>query len=508
MSKFNHKILAAAVALGITGVAGAAEVQTNVNTAGDYVHAREVTGATTANRKAANGGPISYVVKQGDNVVLRNQAIKVTVKVTGAKFAAGGLAVTAAQGTVAGVTVAANGASATFTVTPAANAVIGTGALFNILAGGAQFEGIPTTEGGSIKFDVTLSDPTTDGELDKASGTVLTVKQATDIDVAANKQPTKIDVGAATGSRTTFAGGVYFVDLGVVSPYLNEFDAAGTVASVAGSGSANDDGAGKFAFDAANDTVELTLTAGNATAFTARTGSAIPANPRNNANTKLYVIPAYLAGVANNCSNFAGATAPAGGELLVADETNANLFTASVPLNAANQDGLRVCAIANGLDPIETQTFSISSQIKLADTSTARQPEAVVGNLATLTYNGQSVNVYHFNPASNADQQSYLRISNTSAVNGLVRISGVDDAAKKGAAVASFTLPAGKSILVTSGDVENGNAAKGIATGIGAPTQGKWRLTVDSEIPSLQVQNFLRNTTSAGMINTNVNNSN
>jgi hypothetical protein len=126
-----------------------------------------------------------------------------------------------------------------------------------------------------------------------------------------------------------------------------------------------------------------------------------------------------------------------------------------------------------------------------------------------MVYNGPVVNVYHFNPASNPGQTSYLRISNTSAIGGKVTIEGTCDNGVASATPASFTLAAGNSVLLTSKDIEQGNAAKGLASGLGpCAVGGKYRLVVTGEFSTMQVQNFLRNDVSAGTVNTNVNNAN
>jgi hypothetical protein len=109
------------------------------------------------------------------------------------------------------------------------------------------------------------------------------------------------------------------------------------------------------------------------------------------------------------------------------------------------------------------------------------------------------------NPASNAGQQSYLRITDPSSAEARANIVAVcDDGISKPAI--GFAIGAGKSVLVTSSDLENGNAAKGVATGVGAcSTGGKSRLSIIGEVIGMHVQNFLRNTTSGGLINTNIN---
>ena len=134
------------------------------------------------------------------------------------------------------------------------------------------------------------------------------------------------------------------------------------------------------------------------------------------------------------------------------------------------------------------------------------------GDLTSLAYNGSVTEVMFFNPASNVDQQSYLRISNTSGTDGLFTIDGTCDDGTDTNSI-SFTLPAGQSRLLTSQDVEGGNPTKGLSGGTGscaangaAGVTAKQRLTITGEVGGMEVQNFLRNGTSAGSINTNVNN--
>ena len=129
-----------------------------------------------------------------------------------------------------------------------------------------------------------------------------------------------------------------------------------------------------------------------------------------------------------------------------------------------------------------------------------------------MMYNGAVKRVWAFNPSTNADQQSYLRITNSSTTAGLFTIDGICDDGTAGNSV-TFTMASGRSILLTSQDVENGNAAKGLTGAMGLCTAngtigqtGKRRLTITGEVGAMEVQNFLRNGTSAGAINTNVNN--
>ena len=85
-----------------------------------------------------------------------------------------------------------------------------------------------------------------------------------------------------------------------------------------------------------------------------------------------------------------------------------------------------------------------------------------------------------FNPASNVDQVSSLRLVNPDTDDANVRISGIDDAGKSPRLVVALTLPAGTSRTVTASELESGGYGLDGALGDGA---GKWRLRVVSERP-------------------------
>ena len=84
-----------------------------------------------------------------------------------------------------------------------------------------------------------------------------------------------------------------------------------------------------------------------------------------------------------------------------------------------------------------------------------------------------------FNPASNRNQISLLRLVNPGGAAAEVSIAGVDDAgASRGAGA---TVPAGGSRTYTAAQLESGDA-EGLSGSIGDGT-GKWRLVVESQRP-------------------------
>jgi len=92
---------------------------------------------------------------------------------------------------------------------------------------------------------------------------------------------------------------------------------------------------------------------------------------------------------------------------------------------------------------------------------------------------GSSFNIPIFNPASNTNQVSSLRVINLEETESTIEITGVDDSGQTAGPV-SATINANYSSLITAQDLELGNQNKGLMTGLG-DGQGKWRLTVTSD---------------------------
>ena len=108
----------------------------------------------------------------------------------------------------------------------------------------------------------------------------------------------------------------------------------------------------------------------------------------------------------------------------------------------------------------------------------------------TVPRSGSDNLVYFMNPASNSTQQSFLRIINSDAEQGVVTITGIDDAGISSQNSISFALDGFESKQITAQDLEDGNASKGL-TGSLDDGNGKWRLTVTSAL-SLEVMSLIR----------------
>ena len=92
-------------------------------------------------------------------------------------------------------------------------------------------------------------------------------------------------------------------------------------------------------------------------------------------------------------------------------------------------------------------------------------------------------------PAASSGREGFVRIANHGA-SGEVAIWAVDDG---GVRVGPLTLPLGarQTAHFSSGDLERGNAAKGLAAGVGEPTRGDWRLRIESAA-DIRVTSFVR----------------
>lgn len=327
--------------------------------------------------------------------------------------------------------------------------------------------------GGTLSLSGVVSDPTTGIPLPNSEFTkaVLTTQQGVAVSFTPAATPSVIDVGQPSAKKFFTTAGAA-IGSGVVG---NLFD-AGVISITNATGVA--------AWLPGTGTADITITGANFAPFA----------------DDAAVSGVYLATDAT-CATKIGANGT-----IAADGKSAT-FTAVVlsTLSGAAPFDANVCFNGDGATQIAAQDIKGSAVVKPG--AAFLNYSSPVGNLASMEYNGPVVRVHHFNPAANAAQESYLRISNTSGIGGLVSIEGTCDNGVASTTPVSFNLDAGKSLLVTSKDLEQGNAAKGLANGLGACTPaGKYRLVVTGEFSTMAVQNFLRNNTSAGLINTNVNN--
>ena len=92
--------------------------------------------------------------------------------------------------------------------------------------------------------------------------------------------------------------------------------------------------------------------------------------------------------------------------------------------------------------------------------------------------------------ASDSMRQGFVRIVNRSDESGSFRILAFDDAGNAAEPI-EVELGANQAMHFNSDDLENGNAAKGINAGVGSPTQGDWRLDVETAL-GVRVLSYIR----------------
>ena len=100
--------------------------------------------------------------------------------------------------------------------------------------------------------------------------------------------------------------------------------------------------------------------------------------------------------------------------------------------------------------------------------------------------------VFIFNPGSNPNQVSRLRVVNPGEANARVRIEGVDDAGASPGDAVEFTLPGGRSRELDAKELES-EGGRGLSGGLGTG-KGKWRLAVTASQP-IEVMSLLSSPT-------------
>ena len=125
----------------------------------------------------------------------------------------------------------------------------------------------------------------------------------------------------------------------------------------------------------------------------------------------------------------------------------------------------------------------LSSKTDIDVLSYIRTPDGFLTSMHDIVPSmGSEYEVAIFNPGSNSNQVSGLRLVNPGSKDADVTITGVDDAGASPGTAVTLTLPAGASRTVSAAELENGGDGLKGALGDGA---GKWRLRVASATPLL-----------------------
>jgi hypothetical protein len=488
MSKFNKCILVGAIALAVSGTAFAVGSTTATNSQ----FAWNLTGGTAPN-PTADTGAVAFSVAAPDILIGRSSGtgqITVEAVITGgaldAALTAGDIA---PQGTAVVNTVSATaGATAfQFTMTPPAAPGFAAGSLFTIDALELRSATGIAALGGNVSITFTIRDTTTGTILSSASAApVLTSVEATAVANSSGSTRT-IDVFPPSLKRNFSGAPITVATLGTVTVSQRDTAPAAGIqpASGLGSSATNNVAGGLFVYDVAADEVDLTLTVPNAGGF-------------QGAGNGFFADTAA-------CSDPASGSAVA----FTVDPGDATKYVASAPITATTGVTYNICAVASGTAEIAAQTIGLSSQVNLAGALTKDAAAVNTANFATLSFNGPVVVVQSFNPASNSAVDSLLRVLNTSNTAGLVSIDSVCQNGQVRGPI-SFTLIGKNQVQYSSAELESGTAGAGKPTlsgGLGACTAGgRSQLTITGQIPTMEVQNFLRSTTTAGVITAGNNN--
>ena len=120
-----------------------------------------------------------------------------------------------------------------------------------------------------------------------------------------------------------------------------------------------------------------------------------------------------------------------------------------------------------------------------------------VGQLQSVASTGSTHTIPFFPSASDPlRRQGFARIVNRSGTSGTLTIDAFDDSGRNHGPV-TLTLDARETAHFNSADLEDGNAAKGLATGTGRPSEGDWRLELTSDL-DIMVLSYIR--TSDGFV--------
>lgn len=132
--------------------------------------------------------------------------------------------------------------------------------------------------------------------------------------------------------------------------------------------------------------------------------------------------------------------------------------------------------------------LSMTADVTLKVMSLVRTPDGFLTNLSnTAPSTPVGTDIYVFNPASNSEQQSSLRLVNNSSDDGAVTIAATDDNGNLGGEI-TFSMAASSGMTLTAADLETGRED---ITGSFGDGDGKWRMSITSDV-DLTVQSLLQ----------------
>jgi peptidyl-prolyl cis-trans isomerase A (cyclophilin A) len=173
-----------------------------------------------------------------------------------------------------------------------------------------------------------------------------------------------------------------------------------------------------------------------------------------------------------------GAIAPAGDVMLVLPAGQSAQVTLA-DLESGNTDKGLIGTLGNGQG---LWRLNVSADTNVEIMSLVRSPDGFVTNMSRTVPAITGVNnVWFFNPASNTDQESVLRLVNTSVSAGTLNLSAMDDDGNDADGTITIDLDAGAAKQVSASDLESGNATLGVVGQFGNGS-GRWRLRITSSV--------------------------
>ena len=121
----------------------------------------------------------------------------------------------------------------------------------------------------------------------------------------------------------------------------------------------------------------------------------------------------------------------------------------------------------------------------------ALQPHLSPSRVQSKSTAEHVLHVYLFPGASHSSLEGFVRVINRSPEPGRVTIHPTDEAGNRFDAVI-LSVDAGETVHFNSGDLETGNAGKGLSGGTGAG-EGDWRLAFASDL-DIEVLSYIRTT--------------
>ena len=472
MSKINRKTsLALAVMATCMLAAPSAFAYTVTGAPAIPVNIANVSVDTSSGDVSFPTDTISYSITSSDNIIGRTTGISVRLTLqNGAKFktapivapgaAAPGWTATVTAGGTTGANYVVVSLSPPSTPTNLTTGVLVTVNLTDITATTL------TTVGNSVSGKFDIFDPVGGGTFDTQTLPIINSANALASTVSGGDVNSLIDVGTDTSYPASKTG---FATTGAIGTANSSIFDAGKLTQGVASGVT-------YSF-VSGDAFTTVVTLGNLGNFI---------------------------GGSTNGAVFLGAGGVCTGTAITSSTVvyNTAANTATINYTAGNLNGFsttggnaELCFKVPGNQTISDSTVTTSSSFVQATTGTTSNSSSATA--LPLKYNGSVVKVPMFNPGNNTVQQSVLRVSNTSGLNGKVTITGTDDV---GATAGPFTfqLGANSSKQINADVLQTG--ATGFTGSLGTPT-GKWRLVVTGEFNGLVVQSLMRNNSTGTFTN-------